>query len=341
MSNVYSHDFSAVRAIMHPVFGAPIGVDRRGNPVYRHAGGAARDFSSWTPIEYDPVAFGRELQASAIYAAAGTRPMTSEIVEIDRLLNADVGGGSTLTEDSNDGSKVQLPAYQFTGKATLDEAQLEDANADPIGALSYEWLNSFHIGFDNACIGVTGARSTTDTDYRPYNSLYKTVRTTDATVSYTADANYASGPLTYTTTSSTMKLVESSQYWSQSGMAWIAHPTLMDSFRNMVDDNHRPIFLSANDPTSGVTSSVLMGYPVFWTVGSRVSSTFRMTATGNPLLSFVNRHYITRGSRIEPQSRFIDARINTASTQHTVVHRSRQGFVLRVPQSASVYEITS
>lgn len=326
---------------VHPVFGPALGVDKNGEPVWNVQGGAVSDFSPWVPITYDPQAFGREVQESAIYQAINTRPMTSNTMEIDRLLNADVGGGSQLTDDTNSGDKVTMYSYQYNGKSTLDEATIEDANADPIGAYSYEWLNSWHKAFDNACLGVSGGRSTTETDYRPYDSAYKVLRTADSATSYGANDNYMSGTLTYDNASAVMSLVESKEFWSDGAMCWIANPSMMANIRQMKDTNNRPLFLSYDNPQNGAYSTdTFMGHPIFWSFGARVSTNFKMTSVGSPLLFYVNRHYITRGDRIPPQSRFIDARINTSALEHTVVHRARQGFVVRVPHALSVLEVT-
>lgn len=306
---------------------------------------AARNFSAWVPIDQDSVPDGREVQTSVVVQDAVRRNMTTNTVEVPRYLNADVGGGSQLTEDTNDGDDVTMYSYQYNGKATLDQAESEDTLPDEVAAFSYEWLNSFNISYDNASIGVSAARSSTVGDFRPYDSIYRRVRANDTGAGYTADTNYslvvASAGLTYDSLSTGLGKVEKTKFWAPgNGVVW-THPALLKTFRGVVDENGRPILveLAGSENNPGMWRGSLMGYPARLTHGAQVSSNFKMSVVSNYLIAFVSRRFVRHGDRIEPQTRFIDAALNRDALEHTIQTRARKGFVLTVPQAASVIEV--
>jgi hypothetical protein len=301
---------------------------------------AARDYSAWVPIQYDNTVITWETVASAIYRAAPTPvPMTAAALEVPRLVGADVGGGSQLTEDTHNGDKVTMYAYQFNGKDTLDEAQGEDSRADLLTANSNAWLDNYFLAYDRASLGVSSARSATETNYRPYDSVYYKLANSDSATGYTANDNLDVGALTYASASTVLGYLEGSQYWSPASTVAIAHGSLRAKLRNLVDDDHRPIFITAGG--SNVEQDTLFGVPVLWSNGAIVTANFQeSSAKGNPLLVFANRKFLVRGSRIEPQSRFIPASINTDALEDTVQHRAREGFVLTVAQSAAALSVT-
>lgn len=311
---------------------------------------AASDFSAWTPIVWDDQVAQREVQPSAIYDNARLMNMVSNTYEIPRFTNANVSGGSTLTDDTNGGDVANLYSYQFNGKFTLDEAQVEDSPADVVAANTYEWMNSFHISYDNACLGVSAARSTTVANFQPYNSVYYAITQNDVNTGYVANANYVktgSGGLTYDFANQGLGLVENNKYWNQANGVAIIHPSLRRSIRGIKDGQGRPIFVESTGgfPGGGVTPRYeLFGVPATFSFGSIVSSNFQAPlgtsgSTGNPLIVFANRRHLVRGDRIAPQAQFINANINIAALQHTLQFRARQGFVLTVPAAASVIEV--
>lgn len=310
---------------------------------------AAADFSAWTPIIWDDQVVQREVQASVVYDVAREMNMVSNTYEIPRFTNANVSGGATLTDDTNNGDVVNLYSYQFNGKFTLDEAQVEDSPADVVAANTFEWMNSFHQTFDNACLGVSAARSTTVTNYQPFNSVYYVVNQNDSDVGYTAGTNYVktgSGGLTYDYASQGLGFVENTRFWNDTNGCAIIHPSLKRSIRGIKDSQGRPIFLesTAGFPGGGVRPQYeLFGVPAYFSFGAIVSQNFQgvlgQAATGNPLIIFANRRMLVRGDRIPPQAQFINANININALQHTLQFRARQGFCATVPQAFGVVEV--
>lgn len=309
---------------------------------------AARDFSAWQPIIWDDQVIQREVQASAIYDTARLMNMVSNTYEIPRFTNAMVGGGSQLTEDTNNGDTIALYSYQYNGKETLDESQIEDSPADEVAAVTFEWMNSFHLSYDNACIGVSATRSSVATNYQPYNSIYYTVRHSDSDVGYVADTNYVktgSGGLTYDLANTGLGFVEGTKFWNPiNGCAYI-HPTLKKAIRGIKDGQGRPIFVESSTGFPGggtVPRYELFGVPAYFSFGAVVSNDFNSFQTGtfgNPLIVFANRRHVVRGDRIPPQAQFINANININALEHTVQFRARQGFAATVPQAYGIVEV--
>jgi len=317
---------------------------------------AAIGITNWVPIEKSLGVEGRELQQSAIAKAAMRRRSYRGVqVDVPRLTNATVGGGSTLTADTSTTDVVSMYDYLYNGLGTFDEAQVEDSRNDAIDAWVQEWYNSNNIAYDNASIGVTGTRSATASAYRPYTSIYKAIRTDDnsGAVSYTADTNLTqtgTGGLTYANLVSSLGKVQSTQFWLPSTGALLIHPGLQDEILSLLDNDGRPIFVESSNGGAGGTAhapglpgsngraGTIFGYPVYWTHGAITSPDFR-TQTGNKLAVWVNRNRLVYGVNVEPESRFIPARINPSALEHNVQARARRGFVLTVPNAASVLEV--
>ncbi len=298
---------------------------------------AARDINAWVPVEYDPTLTTNGVQPQALAAVARRVGMGSDTKEISRLLGADVNGGSALTEDTHDGDKVTMYSYQFNGKVTLDEADVEDVNVDAIAGYNSEWLNGYNVSVDNAAFGVSGARSSTASDFRPYNSVNAVLRTSDSGAGYTANANVISGAMSYTNLSGVLGLVEDSNFGDIGSLVVVAHRGLRSALRLVLDDNHRPIFQDG----ARVEDDTLFGLPITWTAGAIESTSFKRTIVGPKLLIVANRNFLVNGVRVEPQARLIPADINTNALEHTAQYRARKGFVLTVPQAAGMLRVTA
>lgn len=302
---------------------------------------AVRNISAWIPIPLNSGLVQGDSLLSVVERLSVRRPLSSSAQEFPRLIGADVSGGRSLTEDSHDGSKITMYDYLYNGKHSFNEDEIEDAVAGMEG-FSQEWLSELNIAFDNASIGVTGARSSTASDKRPYTSIYRAVRSSDSEIEYTANANYVSGAVSYLNLSSTFGKVETAKngrFYREGSMAVLAHPSLRESLRNLRDLQERPVFLEANG--INVAQDTIFGKPITWCPGAISSTSFAMSTTGKPLLVVVNRNFLLYGPRVEPQSRLIPASMNPTELVHTLQHRARRGFLLTVPHAAAVFEKTS
>lgn len=310
--------------------------------------------TGWTPIQLDAAVDGRVTQRSVIAEVARRRPMTSNQQDVPRFADADVNGGSQLTDDTNVGDVASMFSYQYNGKATLDQATTEDTVPNEIESYSAEWLNSFNIAYDNASIGVSGTRSSTVGDFRPYKSIYQAVRSNDNTgaITYAADANYVNGSLSasgtgqqaaYRLLSAGLGKVEGTEFWTEESGIIILHPSLKESIRNIMGTDGRPIFVESTAGVAGGgvrTVYTLFGIEARFSLGAIVSNNFKRAVTSNKLIVFANRNYLVHGPRIDPSVRFIDAATNRTALEHTIQTRARKGFVLTVPNSCAVVEIT-
>lgn len=314
----------------------------------------ARDITDWVPITWDSEIVSLAEQPSAVIAASmRRRPMTSFQHNIPRFVSADVGTGSTLTEDTNDGSTVPLYGCQFNGKFTFDEMDSDSSPADEIQGALYAWTNRTNIAFDNASIGVTAARSVADK--RPFTSIYYALTNADSDVGYTASANVnEASSVTYAELSTTLGLVENSEFWNPAMGCVLLHPWYRDKIRNIVSDTTGlPIFVESTSgaPGGGVMPQYnIFGYPAFFTHGAKTSANFThgLGAVGadggggtrRALLTFVNREHLVFGPWIEPEARPIPASLNADALENVIQTRARRGFALAVPQAASMMVYT-
>lgn len=313
---------------------------------------AALSISTWVPIIKENFSEGRQPQDSAIQAVAKLWQMASSQHDIPRLANADVNAGDTLTDETALADIIAMYSALFNGKVPLSEAEVEDSPADAVESWVSEWMTSANIAYDNASIGVSAARSATATDKKPYTSIYKAIITTDnsGAVSYTANDNLTqtgSAGLTYAKLNTSLGLVENTKFWTPQTGVVLMHPGLLQKVRGILDTSGRPIFVestggfgggTAGYPGGPVERPTLFGYPVFLTHGAAISGSYSTNPTGNKLLVFANRQRLIYGNRVAPESRFIDANINPSALQHIVQARARRGFVLTVPNAASVLE---
>lgn len=302
---------------------------------------AARDVNDWIPLEYDPTLQTEKDNVAAIERVARRFSMGAQAVEIPRLLGGQVGGGKVLEEDTADTSKVTMYAYLYTGKQTFDEANAEDSYVEVFNNFGKQWLKNFAVTLDNACIGVTGALSTVETNYRPYNSIIKTLQTTDADAGYTAGDNVISGAFTYDNISDIFSKLESGSYYDQ-GSVVLAHPGLKGQLRKIKGSDGHPIFQEAN---ANVLDDSVFNHRIIWTRGAVETATFRTAMTPGSsaakLFVVVNPDALVLGDRIAPQARFIHADQNTTVLEHTIQYRTRKGFVLTLPGAAAALRVTS
>jgi hypothetical protein len=325
-----------------------IGYDKRGRPIYSIAGGAVSpaNVANWIPVEYDSDVVQRVLMESAVEQYAPQVIMRSSTRQIPRSTGMTVSAGTTYTDDASTNDQVTITARRFIARFSIDEDDLADAETrmDVIQTKGMDWAISYADVFDNACLAVTGTENGTTV---PFTSMYKKLRTTDSGVSYTADANYAQwdddlislpttplGTSLYEKLSSTLKVVETSKFWSPVDMLVIAAPGWRDALRLCVDAQGRPIFVQG---TAGTPDS-LFDTPIAWSRGCKTSATNTGTPTGNDLLFYVNRRFMRRGVRSGPETLTDNARAQDDNDNYSVKFRARRGFILTHPSAAAVLE---
>lgn len=327
-----------------------LGMTPSGQPIWAGAGGAPININSWIPIEYDSDVVMRVRMESVIERVGRRVVMGSKTKSIPRSANVTVTVGTTYVDDASANDEITLTARRFIARVQIDEDDLADASSrmDVLGTKALDWAISYADVFDNACLGVTGVENGTTV---PFTSAYKRLRTTDATIGYTADDNYTTwdddlislpvtplGTSLYEKLSFIFKKVETGKYWSQPDMIVVAHPGWRDALRLCVDAQGRPIFTSGGGLPGNGTPDTLFQTPIMWSRGCKSTATLNGSPTGNDLLYFVNQRYLARGERSGPETLTDDARAQDDSDNYAIKFRSRRAFQLTHPNAAAVLE---
>jgi hypothetical protein len=292
---------------------------------------------NWIPIEWDSEVISRVMATSAIEATSQRHPMATSTKRILRQSGYTVTSGSNYTVDAGSLDYVILTARRFMGQSVLDEDDLADTEmiVDTIAQRALDYAISYATSLDNACIGVTAVEdSGSSTSKVPFTSIYKAVRTNGAgsESGYVADTNYinwsGAASAAYTNLSTTLKLVETSDYWDENNALIIANPAFRDVLRQVKDNNGTPIFVRGQGTDSGQPDT-LFGVEIFWSRGAKTSATMTSTPQGNPLLVFVgDRNLMKLGVRSGPESRLDHSRAHDDVDDTAVKFRTRRGFQL-------------
>lgn len=121
----------------------------------------------------------------------------------------------------------------------------------------------------------------------PFNSVYREVSQNAATHKIAT-----AGPVTFASLSAVLGKYENGGYFSDPDTVIVAHTSLKEGLRNIVDDNHRPLFIDAIPNTQPAT---LFGYQIQFSAGARVSATNLVQPAGNPLLVVGNKNHLILG----------------------------------------------
>lgn len=332
-----------------------IGWRRDGRPIYLAAGGAAANVNDWIPIEYDSTVVQRVRMESAIEAEAQRFVMGSKTRSVPRSAGITVSAGTTYVDDASANDEVTLTARRFISRFKIDEDDLADANSrmNVMQVKGEDWAISYADTFDNGCLAVTGAENGTTV---PFISAYRTLRTTESDIGYTADDNYLTwdddkvglaappdGTSLYEKLSATFKKVETGRYWSQADALVIAHPGWRDALRLCTDAQGRPIFTpgTGNGMPGNGTPDLLFQTRIRWSRGAKTSPTLTGSPAGNDLLFYGNRRFLARGDRSGPESLFQPSRAQDDTDDAAVKFRARRGFRLLHPNALAVLERTT
>ncbi len=327
-----------------PEPGDIIGYRKSGRPIHLAAGGAVADVTAWIPEEFSSEVIARVQQMSVIERLARAWPMANTLRHVPRSAGMDVSAiaaGGTYAEDVSLNDEIILVARKIGEGLRLNDEDLKDSSlVDILNTKKLDWATSYAKFLDQACLGVSGAESMPTI---PFTSVYKTVRTTDATLSYTADDNYvasASGAaVTYDNLSDVLGRVEVGDYWDPTDAVVIAHPSFKAKLRGIKDDQNMPVFVGGQGGDRG-TPDTLFGYEIAWSLGARVHATATANPTGSPLLICGNRNFLYRGDRSGPESALAGPDSGPAflTDQALMKMRSRRAFKVAHVKAFSVLE---
>lgn len=297
---------------------------------------ARNTYEAWIPEEFDSKVIQRVKAVSAVEALAVPTPMSTNTKSVPRSSGVDVefiAKGGAYGEDNSANDQIVLTAQKFGKAIRVAEEDIADSLSNIVATKQVDWATSYAKMLDNASLAVTAASVGVGV---PFVSVYASLATTDAGLSYTANDNIVtsgSGGTTYTNLSAVVSKVEQGDYFDLTEMVVIAHPAFRDRIRNVKDTQQRPIFISG---LAG-TPDTLFGLPISWSLGAKTSATATPTPTGSPMLVVANKQYLRLGVRSGPETHFIDADGVGALTDEAILKlRARRGFGVGNPKAFAV-----
>ncbi|MBT2365240.1 phage major capsid protein [Streptomyces sp. ISL-10] len=307
--------------------------------------------TEWRPIEWDTVALQRAIQQSAIETLGSGRPMASNEKRVPRSGGMSAKIGKTYTADETDNDTVVLESRKFNGLGFFDEDDLSDIETtlDAIAVKQKDWATTYAVKFDNSCIGVTAAKSSTDADERPFTSVYKAVRTNGTADTpesgYSADANYinwnGAASAAYDKLSEALRVVEVGAYFNEPDALIIADPAFRAVLRGVKDNNGTPVFVQGQGGDSGQPDS-LFGIEIVWSRGARTANKASDKPEGNPLLVFCgDRNQLLRGDRLNPEFRYAPSEVHGTTDEAAIKFRARKAFAVGHVNAFAVLEKTA
>lgn len=310
------------------------------------------DGTGWLVEDRDSSVVKAFSATSAWERVARPLSMTANSVRIPRIADMGVAvipKGAAYPEDASTGDTLLISAVKIGQALRIAEEDVEDTKlADYIEEKKVSAGSSFAKLYDNAAIGTNAASNGTTV---PFTSLYRALTTADATTAYTANANVLSGAaLTYDIINSLLGIVEASNYYDESQISILASPALRTIIRGLKDTQNRPLFF--DDLVNGTSVPRIMGIPVFYTVGARVSATATATpaagagvkgTAGNALLAIVNRAAAIDGTRKAFESVYIPGRdgLSALTDEDILKVRARKAAGVTTPQAHALFELTS
>lgn len=310
------------------------------------------DATGWLIEDKDSTVVKAYTHTSAWEKVARPITMTANVVEIPRIEDMDVDvipKGGAYGEETSDADVISIRARKFGKALRIAEEDVEDKKlADYLALKKASAGSSFAKKFDNAAIGVNAVENGTTV---PFTSLYKALTTADATTGYTANANHRGAlvaAFTYDALNELISLAEDSDYYDESQVSIVAHPTFRRLLRGLKDTQGRPLFL--NDVVGGRSVNTILGLPIEWSNGAKVSATAQTKVagtggakgtTGNPLLAVVNKAAAIVGNRKPFESVVIPGRDGTSAlTDEDILKvRARKAAGVTMPQAHAVFEL--
>ena len=310
------------------------------------------DATGWLVEDKDSTVVKAYTHTSAWEKVARPITMTANVVEIPRIEDMDVDvipKGGAYGEETSDADVISIRARKFGKALRIAEEDVEDKKlADYLALKKASAGSSFAKKFDNAAIGVNAAENGTTV---PFTSLYKALTTADATTAYTANANHRgalAAAFTYDALNDLISIVEDSDFYDESQVSIVAHPTFRRLLRGLKDTQGRPLFL--NDVIGGRSVNTILGLPIEWSNGAKVSATAQTKVagalgvkgtTGNPLLAVVNKAAAVIGNRKPFESVVIPGRDGTSAlTDEDILKvRARKAAGVTMPQAHAVFEL--
>lgn len=313
----------------------------------------AFSFGVWTPQPWSgklPSKLKAESATLAIASSGGGRfdVMKSglETGPIDADFDvAAYGKLEVITKQNPVMGEISLRARKIEGMAQIAEEDLVEGrnyNVDIVAGLRDRGTTNTALYFDNSTLATSGDASVGETGIvRPYRSVYMAVKT-DSGSNYSTVANAATTAALRTAVKGVIEVAENSDYAED--IVLVAHPFWKTNLRDMPVDgsNGKPIWDEA--------ANTILGYPVFWSRGARLSGTTATSRpTGNPLfvsgprqMFITGRAPFTTGTPSTPEVFLSDPKTGIGMENDSAYFkmRVRLAFQVGVPSAFGVLERT-
>lgn len=279
--------------------------------------------NGWIPVQYETDPLLRDVQVSAVEAAARKVNMTSDQTKVPRFVanGVDVvAEGATIPLKDATLDSVILDAHKFAARFAVSSEDKEDAIVDAFNAFKRDWLSNYAIALDNAALGVTGTGG-------PFESVYRTVGA--------GRRLQTAGALTYEDLQDVIGEMEGNR---KGGLVIIAHPKFKMSLRNLKDAAGERVV--ATEDVLGAGVPTLFGHEIRFSYGAAASTAMSDNPTGNPLLVVANKQELILGVRSGPEAK-VSEHEQWANDNIELKLRARRAFVLADATSARVVELTA
>lgn len=311
----------------------------------------AFSFGTWNPQPWGGKMSKRLRQESAVMGIAsgpGGRLdiMKSGVETAPTEADFDVkayGKLETIAKQNPVMGELTLRARKIEGMAEIAEEDLAEGrnySVDIVAGLRDRGVTNTAVYFDNATLGTSGEATVGETNIlRPYRSIYTAVRT-DAAANYQTVAVGGTAAAKRSAIKGVIEVAEQSDWASD--LVVVAHEFWKSDLRDLPIDgsNGRPFWDEA--------ANTVMGLPVRWTRGARLSGdTATSRPTGNPLLivgprsMFVaGRAPFTTGSPAVPEAFLSDPTTGVGMSNDSAWFklRTRWAFVTGVPAAFGLLE---
>lgn len=300
---------------------------------------ARQDFNhtnGWIKEQEGPV-LDAVRAVSAIESVAKRVQMRGDELTLRGLEGADpriVEEGALIPEAALTMSEEITAAVKYAEILRVSREDVEDGAAGALDQYKADWFSKFALKFDNAALGVIGAKGTTIADRaaRPFNSVYQ-VATEAGNVTATA------GNVTLEDLSGALAVLEESDFYVEGRAVIIAHPAFKAALRLLKDEAGNPVFSNGQSFSGGVGAEAF-GNQIVFSNGARTSTEQSVRPTGNPLFIVTSRDNLINGIKSGPESQLSD-QVDFKSEQYNLKVRARRAFMVAHPEAVSVVELTA
>jgi HK97 family phage major capsid protein len=286
--------------------------------------------NGFIPEEHGSQVIQATLANSAIEAFARREAMSSRTKSVPRFV-ADapevVAEGVAIPEAAATLDEVVLTAKKYAKIFNVSEEDVNDSLVDVLNTYKTEWASRWARKYDNACLGVNG--TVTGTDTVPFLSLY-------SAINWTTNRIQTAGALEFADLNNALGIVEDSAYFDAANTVFMAHPKMLGHLRGMVDGTGQ---LVLPNPIAATPGS-LFGYPLVVSYGAAVSTAATDAPAGNPLLIVGNRQMLINGVRGTVESA-VSRDADFSKDGVLLKTRVRRGFAVAEADAFAIIEKTA